>query len=153
MLNRKDTSLLVESWRKFINEDSDSNNDDYLDGGILEEFIKAHNIEKNSAENLMHSLHSDQSNNRHGKGEKVGGSNSNPESSDLSLEDEDTYAVIEGERFNNGVYYVTHTGVWCLPLIESPGVNTREAFDNFPSFLKSKGFKSKATKNNPSFLK
>ena len=147
MMRRKETSLLVESWRSFINEGEDQD-PNYLDGGFFEDFTKSTyktNTGKNEIKNIESSLHSQNMNNKikPGKG-------SNLEKSGLTLNDKKQYVVINSGESDKGVYYVTHTGVWCIPLIQGEGVNTRNACLSFVDYLNSKGFKTSG--NNPSSL-
>ena len=147
MLRRKETSLLVESWRSFINE-GEEKDPNYLDGGLFEDFTESNsktNVGKNEIKNIETSLHSQSSN-----GKTKPGKGSNLEKSGLTLEDKEKYVVINSGEYDKGVYYVTDTGVWCVPLVQGEGVNTRNACLDFVSYLNSKGFKKSG--NNPSSL-
>ena len=147
IMRRKETSLLVESWRSFINEGEDKD-PNYLDGGLFEDFTESTNktnIGKNEIKSIESSLHSQRGNDK-----TKPGKGSNLERSGLSLEDEKKYVVKNSGEYGKGVYYVTDTGVWCIPLIQGEGVNTRNACLDFVSYLNSKGFKK--SENNPSNL-
>ena len=147
MMRRKETSLLVESWRSFINEGEEKESK-FLDGGLFEDFTKSNskaNVGKNEIKNIEALLHSQSAN-----GKTKPGEGSNLEKSGLTLTNTKKYVVKDSGEYGKGVYYVTDTGVWCIPLIQGEGVNTSNACLYFVDYLNRKGFKK--LENNPSSL-
>ena len=141
MMRRKETSLLVESWRSFINEgDSSFQFTDHLDGGVMEAFFETEMGK--SVSSVQKDLDSDLSyqklNGHHGK-VSTNDVPTNIERSGLKLQDLKKYRFINDGEFGRGVYYVTPTGVWCCPLIQG-NVNTANACNQFAAFLRTIGF-------------
>ena len=141
MMRRKETSLLVESWRSFINEgDSSFQFTDHLDGGVMEAFFETDMGKSLSRvkKDIVGNLHYQYDNGHTGK---VSTNNvpTNTEISGLKLGDLKKYMSINDGEFGRGLYYVTPTGVWCCPLIEG-NVNTSNACNQFAAFLRTIGF-------------
>jgi len=133
--NRKDTQLLVEGWRRLINEESDQK--EFKDGGVAESFDSKSLGNPESFEKAY--IDFDDMNDEH----KEGGSNSKKCS--LTTRDIGKY-----EQNDEGVFYVTKNGIWKIP-----DIKWNSAFlPKFIEHLQSNNFQPKQGYNqNPAGLK
>ena len=138
-MNRKDTQLLVENWRRLINEESDQ--ESFKDGGVAESFDSKSLGNSESFEKAY--IDFQHMNDQH----KEGGRNSKKCS--LTTRDIGKY-----EENDEGIFYVTKSGIWNIPDIKSSSVNTGNFLPRFIEHLQSNNFQPKQGYNqNPSGLK
>ena len=156
-MRRKETSLLVESWRSFINENEMiakfereqtakklSNNepiifgDDGLsaqEGGVFQKFYEKEFPLNNlsNPKGAWSQIGHQQANRMH--------TGSNIKDSGLSMKDVGMFKDLTKAKYGAGIYYVTKTGVWCYPYIGGDSNNTQRDALKFKGWLKSNGFK------------